>query len=80
MAFLEIAETCARRPSVRLVVAMPPVLATWVRWRRRRRLLRQLARLSDHLIRDAGFDPDVVRAEVAGTWDVALPGRDRGIR
>ena len=77
MAIIEIAETCAQRPSVRLVVTMPAVLATWVRWRRRRQLLRRLARLSDHVICDVGFDPDVVRAEVAGTWDIALPGRPR---
>ncbi len=77
MATIEIAEIYAQRPAFRLVITMPAVLWTYVRRRRRRQVLAQFARLPDHLIRDAGFDPDEVHEAVAGTWDIAHPRRAR---
>ena len=77
MTTIEIAELCADRPMPRLVFTVPDGLWAFVRRRAERRMYACLARLSPHLIRDAGFDPDVVHDAVAGSWDEVAPGRYR---
>lgn len=76
MATIAINEMGWERPALSVTIRLPGIVWVLVRRWRERRLHVRLARLSDHLIRDAGFDPDVVRAAVAGPWD-ALPGRLR---
>ena len=74
MAMIAIMDVCPDQPSLRLVVTMPNIISAYIRRRRERRLFAELSRLSPHLIRDAGFDPDAVYAAVAGTWDEIIPG------
>ena len=39
------------------------------------RQLARLSRLPAHVVRDMGFDPDKVAAELEGTWDEVEPTR-----
>jgi uncharacterized protein YjiS (DUF1127 family) len=40
-----------------------------VEHRRERREIVRLSRLPEHVIRDMGFDPDKIAAELKGSWD-----------
>lgn len=75
MTTIAFAEICQDPPSVRLVITVPDLLWSHLRRRRQRRLYARLARLSPHIIRDIGLDPDDVRAAVAGPFDPVVPGR-----
>jgi uncharacterized protein YjiS (DUF1127 family) len=75
MTTMAIRDLCWEPPTLNLTVRLPRILWTYLRWREERRLLRHLARLPDHLIRDMGFDPDEVRGTISGVWDVGLLGR-----
>ena len=77
MTMIAISEVCSERPVLRLTIAMPNVVWAWLGRRRERRLMAQLSRLSPHMIRDIGLDPDEVYDAVAGTWDEVVPGRPR---
>ena len=48
-------------------------LRALLRRREDRRALERLWRLGPRLVRDAGLDPDQVRAAVGGGWDDLLP-------
>ena len=74
MAMIAITDTGWERPTLRLTVKLPGILWVYLRRRRERRLLARLSRLSDHLICDAGFDPDMVREAAAGPWHDVLRG------
>ena len=65
------------RPALKLTITIPVVFWVWLERRRQRRLYARLSRLSPHLIRDMGIDPEDVRDAVAGTWDEIDPGRIR---
>jgi hypothetical protein len=82
MAMIAITDTGCERPTLRLTVTLPGILWVYLRRRRERRLLARLSRLSDRLIRDAGFDPELVRGAAVGTWDRGIPGlsQDRRAR
>lgn len=43
--------------------------------RQDRRTIVTLSRLDPRLIRDAGFDPDLIYEALDGTWDEIEPGR-----
>jgi uncharacterized protein YjiS (DUF1127 family) len=77
MTMIELTDVYARPPTLRLAIGIPDFLRTFLRRRRARRLLARLSRLSPHLIRDIGLDPDEVHDAVAGTWDEVIPGRCR---
>lgn len=77
MTTIEIAETCCEPPRPRLSVPVPQILSAFVGWRRRRRTFACLSRLPEHLMRDAGVDPDAVYDAVPGRWEEAHPGRSR---
>jgi uncharacterized protein YjiS (DUF1127 family) len=57
-------------------IALDAVRDGWralLRRREDRRALRRLWRLGPHLVRDAGLDPDEVRAAVGGGWEDLRP-------
>ena len=78
MATIEIAERYPDRTALRLVVNVPDLLWVLVHRRAEQRMYRRLSRLSPHLIRDAGFDPDEVYDRMSGSWAEVNPGRYRG--
>ena len=77
MATIAIRDVCWDPPTLRLAITIPDLFWSFMRRRRERRLMARLARLSPHLIRDIGFDPDQVYDAVAGTWGEVDPGRPR---
>ncbi len=77
MATIELAETCGEGAGPRPSLSVPGLLRTYVQWRRKRRLLARLPRLSEHLMRDIGLDPDEVYDAVPCRWDEVHPGHHR---
>ena len=77
MTTIAFTEAYDARPTIRLVITLPAFLPAFLRRRAERRLFACLSRLSPHLIRDVGFDPDEVHAALAGSWDGLGRGRDR---
>jgi uncharacterized protein YjiS (DUF1127 family) len=76
---IEVTEYLGERPQpeAELLLPLPPFLRRTLRnWQERRTLVR-LSRLSPHLIRDMGFDPDCVYDALEGSWDEIRPGQFR---
>ncbi|HEV7278027.1 MAG TPA: hypothetical protein VGN80_17235 [Devosiaceae bacterium] len=76
---VEISEYLGERPQPQATVRLPlpRFLQNALRdWQERRAMVR-ISRLSPHLIRDMGFDPDCLYDALDGTWDEICPGRYR---
>ncbi|HEV7253098.1 MAG TPA: MFS transporter [Mesorhizobium sp.] len=57
-----------------LVGTLSAGLRAMQRHRAKRRMMVRLSRLDPHLIRDIGFDPELVYAALDGSWDEVDPG------
>ena len=77
MATIEFTDGCCGRPSLRLEVGLPRLIWDYLRRRTERRALARVSRLSEHLMRDAGFDPEEIYDAVPGRWEERHPGRLR---
>ncbi len=77
MATIEFTDVCCGRPSLRLEMAVPRLIWTYLRRRAERRALARVAHLSEHLMRDAGFDPEEVYDAAPQRWEERHPGRLR---
>jgi uncharacterized protein YjiS (DUF1127 family) len=74
MTTIAIAESCPDEPAPRPAIGMRDILRAYLSRRAERRLHARLARMPAHLIRDMGFDPELVCGAAVGTWDQGIPG------
>lgn len=74
MTTIAITECCPDEPVRRPAIRVKDILRAYLRRRAERRLYARLARMPAHLVRDMGFDPDLVCAAAVGTWDQGIPG------
>jgi hypothetical protein len=77
MAIIEFTDVCCGQPSLRVEVGLPRLIWSYLRRRAERRMWARVARLPEHLMRDAGFDPEQVYDAVPGRWEERHPGRLR---
>ncbi len=77
MTTIAMTEPCCERTSLLPAVSVAEIFQAYLRWRRQRRTLACVSRLSEHLMRDAGLDPEDVYDAVPGRWEEAHPGRSR---
>jgi uncharacterized protein YjiS (DUF1127 family) len=62
-----------------LIGALQVAWRAFVHHRRERRTLVELSRLSPHVIRDMGFDPERVYEALDGSWDEVDPSSWSGL-
>ena len=65
---------CQDEPAPLPAIRVEDILRAYLHRRAERRLHARLARMPAHLVRDMGFDPELVRDAAVGTWDQGIPG------
>jgi hypothetical protein len=78
MATIDTYDIVRTRSAVRVgnpFAALASALQGAIEHQKERHSLARLSRLPDHVVRDMGFDPDKVAAELEGTWDEVEPTR-----
>lgn len=72
MATIDIHDTVRTETAVRIgnpFAALAAGFRNVIEQQKERHLIARLSRLPEHVVRDMGFDPDKVEAELTGPWD-----------
>ena len=72
MAAIDTFETIETRGAIRSAnpfVVLTNAVGSFVDRRREHRTIARLSRLPAHVVRDMGFDPEKIAAELQGSWD-----------
>ena len=72
MAFTHTFEAAGTKTTMRTAnpfVALANAVSSFIDHQRAHRQLARLSRLPAHVVRDMGFDPDKIAAELEGSWD-----------